>query len=273
MNRESHPPQTPTDSTTVTARRVAIGRGVLFGGLVAATLGWTLLSPGLSLPAMLGVFFFMLFGLFIGAVVHRASAAARPIAKATVIWMTAIVSLCAWAPALVKEYVDFPEEFADKAWKQVYIPEGEDAHQKVVAELESFVRKYLNERHPPGGMIGYFQMAASGASITIDQLPTAQPKPVTIARRAAGWVWCTRGVLSLVLGFVAIYAVTVELTRPPKSKKGEGKTAETTSESETTAPPSADEINAALKAGAPSQANQSVDNLRKKNGIPDQQTA
>lgn len=190
----------------------ALTRALVVGSVLSAVLGWTLLSLALSLLFMLGLFFYLLFGLIIGACMYRVAAGARPIPRGKVIAVTAAVSVVCWASSLVKECIDYPRDFVTAAMKKVHVPSRE--YERVEAELAVFIERHLREVYPPGGALGYLQLAAQGKSITVD-LP-GQPRPVRIPPRAAAWVWWARVVLALAFAYVATFAVTVDLTRPAK---------------------------------------------------------
>ena len=196
----------------------SIWRALLGGLIVAALLSWFLLSAGLSLPFMLGVFFFMLFGLIVGSVMFRCGQACRPVAKPKIIVATALVSLVCWGIALGREAIEFPDDFVDKALTKVYIPPN--GYEKVVHELQAFIKDYLEKEYPPGGPLGYIRHAAVGRPIEVNI--DSQPKVVTIKPMTRAWTWWTRTVLSLVLFFVATYAIASDLAkdrRPLKSAR------------------------------------------------------
>lgn len=186
----------------------------IVGTIVAAALGWTLLSFALSLPFMLGVFFFMLFGLFVGAAMYRVAAHLMPVEKNAVVTATLIASLCGWSTAVIKEGIDYPNDFVKQAQKKVHIPNVDGAGEKVKAELHSFIVDHLNTSYPPGGIIGYLRMAASGGAVRIDDLPTRQPRPIVIAPRAAPLMWWIRNILCVFSFYIAIRAVTIDLCKP-----------------------------------------------------------
>ncbi len=185
------------------------------GLVVAVLLGWTLLSHGLSLPFMLGLFFFMLFGLVIGAVIFRYAEGLRPMPRGRVVAVTAAVSVACWVAALGQECLSYPHDFVEKALRhpRVYIPPNEV--DRVEADLHTFIVKYLDTEYPPGGVIGYLRLAAAGRPVVVN-IPT-QPTPATIAPMVPAWVWWSRTVLSVVLMYVAVWSVTRDLAKPPKA--------------------------------------------------------
>ena len=210
------------DGATVVAESATAtggGGGVLrplAGGLVlAVVLAWTLLSPALSLLFMLGVFFFMLFGLIIGATMYRLGSRGRPLPKSKVIAMTVVVALVCWSVAILKESLDYPEDFVYAALKSRRFEIPKDGYEEVHAQLHAFIVDHLERHHSPGGVLGYLRLAAAGSPVEVDL--HGQPRVVTVRPRAAAWVWWTRGVLSLALLYVAVYSVTAGLAKRPDS--------------------------------------------------------
>jgi hypothetical protein len=210
-------------------------QAVLVGVILSVALGWTLLSAALSLPFLLGLFFFMLFGMVIGAAMFRFAAPARPIAKSRIVAMTAIVTFVCWSVAVARECVEFPEDFVNATLKNksLYIAEGNQSYERVRGEIFTFIDEYLDTRYPPGGAVGYMRLAAGGQPVELD-IPS-QPKPLMIEPRVPAWVWWTRMVLSLVLLYVAVYAVTTDLAKErdtPRPSSAAGPETETESEAE-----------------------------------------
>ena len=193
-------------------------KATIIGTLAAMLLAWSLLTLALSLPFLLGLFFFMLFGLVIGAVIFRFANVGRPFPRPRVVAATAIVSVICWATAIITEGVEFPSDFVTKAVKKAYIAPDDSALARVEEQLRAFVVKHLSEEYPPGGVIGYLQYAATGQPITV-QLEN-QPRTFTIPPPAPMWSWWTRVMLSVVLLYVAVFAVTTELTESPKEQSG-----------------------------------------------------
>lgn len=188
-------------------------RMTVVGVLVAVVLGWTLLSFAISLPFFLGVFFFMLFGLFVGAAMFRAARNLQPIKKKTVVTATVVTVFLGWMTAVVKEGADYPKDFVKQALKKAHVPPTAGAHDKVQSELKEFILRYLTERFPPGGVLGYLRLAATGQTVTIDNLPTKQPRPIVIKPRTGATTWWVRNLLCIVMYFVAIYSITADLQK------------------------------------------------------------
>jgi hypothetical protein len=192
------------------------------GVILAIALGWTLLTLALSLMFMLGLFFFMLFGLLIGAVMYRIAAPTRPVTNKALWTASIIVAFAGWSTAIYKEATDFPNNFTDavvRNYKQhgLYVPSNDFA--KVETELHEHIVGYLAEHYPPGGRLGYLRMAARGAPIRLE-LPS-QPRTLEVPARVAAWAWWTRVLLALVLMAFAVHALIGSLrnaTEPARPK-------------------------------------------------------
>jgi hypothetical protein len=192
------------------------------GAALAAFLGWTLLTWALSLMFLLGLFFFMLFGLLIGAVVFRIAAPARPIARSSLTAVTMLVTLAGWLTAVLKEATDFPHDFTQTVMRNaqgynLHVPT--DQYQRVEGEVQAFITKHLEDKYPPGGVLGYFKLASSGAAIELD-LPN-QLRKARVPPRAPPWAWWTRVLLAPVLLAFAINSMISSLRNasdPPRRK-------------------------------------------------------
>src|SRR3989304_7721151 len=79
------------------------------GMVVSLPFAW-LLSFAAALPFYLGFFFFLLFGLVIGAVAFRIAAPGRPYGRFAVLAGTTLIVGVCWTTALVKERTGFPAD-------------------------------------------------------------------------------------------------------------------------------------------------------------------
>lgn len=193
-------------------------RSLIMGIIAAVALGMTLLTWALSLMFMLGLFFFMLFGLLIGAIMFRGGSRSRPMPRKQVVTITAIVVTVGWLTTLAKECADFQDDFVETvmskrgvAGKRLYIPN--DGYHQVESEVRGFISNYLHRDYPLGSWVAYLQYAASGRSIRMD-IPS-QISAIDVPPRAAAWVWWTRVLLALPLFFLTTYSVTAGLARLP----------------------------------------------------------
>jgi len=180
---------------------------VLSGVVLGMPVGWLLAHLGL-LPFYLGLFFFTLFGLLIGAVVYRVGIPAAPLPR-SVLWVGGLVVVAAtWTVSIVFEYRHlYPD--AIRCVKQ--------AHRKFLppAQLEAInartpvrVREYLWREHPPGGLAGYLRWAATSGRMPVGELPSGRVITYVLRQGPIGWsvrvlvsvAMLTFGVLSQVLG-------------------------------------------------------------------------
>lgn len=171
---------------------------VVAGCLVSIPLGW-LLSHAALLPFFLGLFFFVLFGLVIGALMHRIAAPARPLRTAGVIVGTTVVVLSCWSYSIYQEYRSFPAKRAKEAMRdpRIRIDEGQTAEEYRL-QVAANVRAYINEAYPPGGLLGYVRFVAADGVLEPSQIEGAYKTLRATHRRAA---WIVRSTLSV--GFLA----------------------------------------------------------------------
>jgi hypothetical protein len=186
----------------------------ILGLIVASVLAYTLLSYALSLIAMLGLFFFMLFGLIIGATMYRSADKSRIVPRSQAVVATIIVSLVCWSIAVTKEAVDYPQDFVDAAIDNNKVRKPRGKVDEIRIELHTFITEYLKTEYPPGGVLGYFKMVATGGSVELTT--SSQINPVTIKPRVSAWVWWTRVLASVVLLYVSIWSQVSLLTKPAK---------------------------------------------------------
>ena len=182
------------------------------GTIVSLPLAW-LLSYAAMLPFYLGLFFFMLFGLVIGAVAFRVAAPGRPYHRFAVLTGTTLIVGVCWTLSLVKESRDFPADIAaDTVRRSRDIGrQSADDYRAAVAEE---VRVFLRERHPPGGVLGYVHWMLLEGEIKKGAIPSFDQ---TLRRSPARWGWAVRVVLSIALLSFALGSQTLPLSRPSDS--------------------------------------------------------
>jgi hypothetical protein len=211
--------------STAIPPRPAAGRwwwAIVAGVLLAVPFGW-LLSYAAALLAMLGLFFFMLFGLVIGAAMFRIGQAARPISLWKLKLGAALVVFVGWTVSIAVEAHDFPGDLARRALKTKAFRQrpGQTREapgrppKEITEEIVRHVRSHLRESYPPGGMIGYVRWA-----ITSNEFPvqvTGVPQTIRLHFSGnRGW-WMIRGLLSIVLFAFAVYSLVRILRFPEKS--------------------------------------------------------
>ena len=178
------------------------------GTIVSLPFAW-LLSYAAMLPFYLGLFFFMLFGLVIGAVVYRIAAPGRPYGRFAVLAGTTLIVGVCWTLSIVKESRDFPADVAaDAVLRSRDIGRrSADDYRAAVAEE---VRIFLRERHSPGGVLGYARWMLLEGEIKKGAIPSFDQ---ALRRSPARWGWAIRVVLSIALLGFAVGSQTLSLGR------------------------------------------------------------
>jgi len=185
----------------------------VFAGLVVSVpLGW-LLSYGAALVALLGIFFFTLFGLVIGAVMYRFGAPARPIPKSQVSLGAAVVVAFCWCLAMTIEVHEFPTDRANAALRQVSpLPDGVTGVQ-FKQDVADFVRDTFAQKYGGFGFFGYARwiLASSRMEYPVETMTS----PIVIKSIQYRWWWIIRVVLTVVMLSFGILAQVLPLARPP----------------------------------------------------------
>jgi len=178
------------------------------GTIVSLPFAW-LLSYAAMLPFYLGLFFFMLFGLVIGAVVYRIAAPGRPYGRFAVLAGTTLIVGVCWTASFVKESTDFPVDLAADAEGRTrdIRPRSPEEYRTAVAEE---VRIFLRERHSPGGVLGYARWMLLEGEIKKGAIPSFDQ---ALRRSPARWGWAIRVVLSIALLGFAVGSQTLSLSR------------------------------------------------------------
>jgi len=201
----------------------SVGRwwiGVGVGSLLALPLAW-LLSYAAALPFFLGLFFFMLFGLIIGAAVFRAAAPARPIPSRSLLLGTTILVALTWSLSLAKEAIDFPDDVARRAALRMRDLGGRSAGEFRSA-VSAEVRGLLADRYGPGSTFGYVRWVLTSGELKRGELVTLN-KAVSLPAGQVRFWWAFRVVASIVLLSFGIASQTFSLSDRSKPDHGESK--------------------------------------------------
>lgn len=194
---------------------LAVGVGLI----VSAPLVW-LLSYGASLPFYLGLFFFALFGLVIGACMHRVAAAGRPYGRLTLVTGTTIVVAFGWGASIIKEARDFPMDMGSDAADRTR-DIGDRTRDGYIAHVADQVRDFLRRDFPPGGTMGYIRFVLTDGVLEKGRLADVN-RNLKVGQR--GWIWAIRVVLSIALFAFGIGSQTLPLklaTEPGRTVKTE----------------------------------------------------
>ncbi len=203
-----------SDQETTSLPQGSIVVPTIVGLVVASILAYTLLSYALSLIAMLGLFFFMLFGLIIGAAMYRSANKSSLVPRSRAILATALVSFVCWSIAVTKEAVEYPDDFVNAAIENDKIRKPRGKVGEIRDELREFIHEYMKTEYPPGGILGYFQMVATGGTVQLEL--STEIRTIPIKPRVSPLVWWIRVLVAIVLLYVSIWSQVSLLTKPPK---------------------------------------------------------
>lgn len=186
--------------------------GVGIGLALAIPLG-VLLSYPAFLPTMLGLFFFLLFGLLIGAAMFRVWSPLRPLPLARIKQGALMVALCGWLVSLVWEGATFPAQAAKEAIRQVTKPVAGKTPDDIKADARASARAFLAERYPPGGVLGYWRWAVTGTQVDIPITGVVKPRAIRLGN--TGTLFVIRALLSGVALAAGIWLMVKPLGRVP----------------------------------------------------------
>jgi len=176
------------------------------GTVVSMPLAW-LLSYAATLPFYLGLFFFALFGLIIGAVIHRVAAECRPYNPRLLVAGTTVVVLAVWIVSIVMETRDFPGDMAARASSQTRTL-GDRSLAEFRTAVADDIRRFLREDYPPGGAVGYVLWVLTSGELEKDRIAGLTR---TLIPRQRRYSWAIRAVLSIVLLAFGVGSQTLAL--------------------------------------------------------------
>ncbi len=206
----SPPVPTPLSGDTPAAAPVTRGfpprllAATAAGAAVAVPMGW-LLAHAAMLVFYLGLFFFALFGLLIGAVEFRIARPVAPLARSSLLVVGLLTVLWTWLVAMAFEYHNLTSDVRTFVWNTFRTIDAEAAQQ--IDALPARLQENLRRSYPPGGLIGYMRWAARSGRMEVGKLPNNRPIEFRLRQGPRGWslrvALCagllTFGVLSQVL--------------------------------------------------------------------------
>ncbi|MBN1510454.1 MAG: hypothetical protein JXB13_00430 [Phycisphaerae bacterium] len=199
---------------------------VLVAAVVSLPFGY-LLSYGAFLLAYFGLFFFLLFGLLVGAVMYRIALPARPIPRWQLLTGSLVVAAVCGGFSLAVECWQFPQDAAERTLKTLRIlPEG-TTRDDILQQARASVEKYLVENHWPGGALGYMRWKATARSLPVEvKTPTMTISRMIRYRGNRLW-WIVRVILSLTFLPYAVHAVVKPLSKVDAPTQSEPPAADT----------------------------------------------
>ncbi len=166
--------------------------GVFVGSFVSLPTGW-LLSYGAALPFLLGLFFFVLFGLILGAIVFRITGRGFKVGRTPLVLGTTLIVSLAWSMSIYEEARGFPTEISYQASASTRDLAGQSV-QEFRSAIANAVRGFLARTYPPGGTIGYVRWVLLRGEVGPEDIPGL---PRTIVRDQRGIFWAIRAILSV----------------------------------------------------------------------------
>lgn len=179
---------------------------VVIGTLVSWPLAW-LLSHAALLPFFLGIFFFALFGLIIGAVMHRVAAPARPLPKAALWGGTTWIVVFVCGFSLIQEAHDIPRKLA-KAASERTRDIGDRPTAVYIREMEGNIREVWRDKHGSTGPRAYVPWILAGGEFAPGEVPGVQ---TTLRAGVSGAWWLVRVALSVGLLAFGVSSQTLAL--------------------------------------------------------------
>jgi hypothetical protein len=221
-----------------TSRRMdssAPANGVRLGwsfiaGCAAGVPAGVLLSYLAVLPLFLGLFFFLLLGLMVGAIMFRFGRGAAPASRRSLWLLGSAVVLVMWTTTLFVEYLLFPGYAAQQVARQVSKSRQRrlqlEERKKIESETRQYVLSRLAGRQYRGtvldglrGFAGYLGWVVRDGSIQSPRVLDDATVLVQVSQRRRAWVF--RVVASLALLEFAVLSQFLGLSRPPKKKRGD----------------------------------------------------
>ncbi len=182
-------------------------------GLAVAVPVSVILSFAGLLPMYLGPFFFLLFGLGVGAAIFRVARHARPAPKSLVIACPVIVILVTFLATMTLEYEQLGPHAARMAAKRTRaLPPGlslTDFQAAVIVTAE----RQIAEGFPPGGVFGYLRWAATNGRMVLES-EQARPPFVTYVISQSNLGFTLRVLFSLILLAGGIFSQVLPLRKP-----------------------------------------------------------
>lgn len=171
----------PGGATAGTRRWWAV---VVVTSVFSLPFGW-LLSFAALLPFYLGLFFFALFGLVIGAVACRMATPAAPFPRLAVTVGTTMIIASCWLTSIVTECLDFPRSMTEKAvaGASTIGDAGLDSFRQSVEEAS----REIIRNEPGGPILGYVRWVVTNGHVKANTFPGVRRSLRPIHRRQ-GWV-------------------------------------------------------------------------------------
>jgi hypothetical protein len=188
-----------------TAAAVSTGLGFLAG--------WFLMPPLAPLLYVMGLFFFLLIGLLLGAAAYRFAQPAAPIPKNRLWGLIVVVSLTLWSATMVKEYLHLPLAAEDAVRKSFKMIPNADERQRLETGLRQFIVEHFKTQYAPGSLIGYARWSLFSGELEVPRILDGRTVHLKMSQRKFWWGF--RVIFSL-LFTAGAFASQVLPLGPPK---------------------------------------------------------
>lgn len=198
---------------------VAAAVGTTLSGLF----GWFIMPFLASVMYVLGLFFFMLVGLIIGALTYRLAAPAAPIARRRLMILGIVMTLAMWVTTLIGEYRFFPTMVSAHVQRMVLRSLGRplttEQAQTINTEVRAHVAAEFGTKYAPGGLLGYMRWCLVSGEMRVPRAIDSSTIHFELSQRRV-W-WTVRVVFSLILLGGAFLSQLLPLGPPvPESPEG-----------------------------------------------------
>ncbi len=213
--------QTATSSITV-GSRAGGGRGrYLLGCLLVVAMGVglsKLLATAGLLPfifGIVGVFFFMLVGLLLAAIMYRFGRDIAPLPRSLVIGSIVVLTLAITAGTVFFEYLEVLTKEAEEALRVNNLNPREEEQEEMIARMRQQIEDYWRSEHGFGGPIGYVAWAACGS---VFEIGPSEGRKRQVVHRQGGLKWLLRGLISFAALGWAVWAQVYPLHRAQQQR-------------------------------------------------------
>lgn len=204
-------------------KNVSIGYSllVLIGGLILAFPASWALSYLAFLPTFLGLFFFALLGLVVGAFMYRLGTPVKPWPVSFCVILGVMVSVFMWGMSVYIEYHGLTENLEKNIRMSYPIVLDQEQRARIHQEVPAYIDRYFSDNYPPGGFIGYVRWAATNGRLEAPRVLNDSMQKFRLSQKPV--IWIIRVALSLVFTLAAILSQTLGLSsRESYSFKLEG---------------------------------------------------
>ena len=174
------------------------------------------MAPLAPIMYVLGLFFFLLIALLIGAVTYRIALPASPIPRGRLLALTGVVALALWSATMAKEYLHFPNLVAEFVRNAVRNAAKEPLTPEAKHTIDEGVRKavaaYLKGNYPPGGFVGYMRWSLASGEMEVPRVANSSTIHFMTTQRHFWWAF--RVVMSLIFTAGAFASQVLPLGPP-----------------------------------------------------------